>query len=100
MSSVAPIDPSPFPVVPLALQYAHVGLAEGRIAERVEYRVNGTVDVAQIVEKVPELLGYAAGAGCERFQQHEDVVGRPGDDEGRENGRERFRRLPVGLLLL
>lgn len=98
--SVSPIDASPVPAVPLALEYAHVGPAEGRVAEGVADRIDGAVDVAEIVEEVPELLGYAARAGRQRFQQHEDVVGRPGDDEGREDGRQGLGRLLVGGLLL
>lgn len=41
------------PGVPLALEYAHVRHAKRGVAQRVAHRVDGAVDVAQIVEEVP-----------------------------------------------
>lgn len=98
--------------VPLALEYSHVGHAERSVAQGVTHRVDGAVDVAQVVEEVPHALRYpllvivrfaslatARGRG-ERFQQHQYVVRRPRDDERQQDGRQRFRRLSFALLLL
>jgi len=66
--------------VPLALEYPHVGHAERGVAQGVAHRVDGAVDVAQVIEKVPHALRHpllvavglvvAAGGRRERFQQH------------------------------
>lgn len=77
----APCHRFPVPGVPLARQDAHVRPPEGRVTQCIADRVDGGVDVAQRVEKVPQLLGDATGAGSQGLEQHQDVVRRPGDDE-------------------
>lgn len=72
--------------VPLALEYPDVGHAESGVAQGVTHWVDGAVDVAQVIEKVPHALrhpllvavGLVAAAGPvvtpggrrERFQQY------------------------------
>lgn len=93
--------------VPLALEYPHIGHAERSVAQGVAHRVDGAIDVAQVIEKVPHALRHpllvaviAAGGHRERFQQHQYVVRRPRDDERQQYGRQSFGRLPLALLLL
>lgn len=100
LALVSPIDPGSVSAVPLALEYANVGPSEGGVAQRVKHRIYRAVDVAQVVAKVPHVLRYAPRARGQRLQQHQDVVGRPGHDEGSQDGRQGFRGLLVGLLLL
>lgn len=97
---VAAIHRRTIPVVPFALQDTQVRSAEGRVAQRVAHRIYGRIDVAQIVEKVPQLRRNTSTARCHRFQEHQDVVRCPCDDERQQNRRQRFRRLLVRLLLL
>lgn len=99
--------------VPLALEYPNVRHAERGVAQRVTHRVDGAVDVAQVVKKIPHALrhpffaaaavhpaGLHARVRGERFQQHQYVVRRPRDDERQQYSRQRFGRLPLALLLL
>ena len=86
--------------MPLALEDAHVRPAEGRVAERVAHRVDGAVDVAQVVEEVPERGRDAVRARRQRLEQHQDVVRRPRDDERQQDGAQRLGRLLLGFLLL
>lgn len=88
------------PAVPLTLENPHVGSAESRVAQRVAHRVHSTIDVAKIIKKIPQLLGYVPRAGGDGLEEYQDVIWGPRDDEGKQNGRQRFRSLPISLLLL
>ena len=70
------------------------GLLEGLVAECVAHGVDRAVDVAQPVSQVPQ--GDGDAVGTEGGDQHHDVVGRPRQDEGEENGTESL----CSLLLL
>lgn len=94
-----PVHRRPVPVVPLALQYAKISATEARVAQRVAHRIYRRIDVAQVIEKVPDVRRYRL-AERERLQQHEDVVRRPGDDEREQDRGQGFGRLLVRLLLL
>lgn len=86
--------------VPLAGEDADVGAPEGGVAQGVAHGVDGRVDVAQGVEEVPQLGGYAVRAGGQRLDQHQDVVRRPCDDEAQQDGRQCFGRLRLLAFLL
>lgn len=76
--------------VRLTQQDGSEGGAEGLVAERVTHGVDGAVDVAQPVSQSPQRLRDALVT--ERVHQDHDVVRRPGDDEGQEDGAQRLRR--------
>lgn len=96
----APIHRRPVPVVPFALQDAQVRSPEAGVAQGVTHRIYGGVYVAQVVEEIPQLRGDARARRRHRLQQHQDVVRRPRDDEGQQDGGERLGGLLVRLLLL
>jgi len=97
----SPVDrAAAVPAVPLALENPHVSSAEGRVAQRVAHRIHSTVDVAKVIKKVPQLLGYVPRAGGEGLEEHQDVVWGPRDDEREQNRRECLGGLAIGLLLL
>lgn len=73
------------PGVPLAFEYTYVRHAKRGVAQGVTHRVDGAVDVAQVVEKIPHALRHpllaaaavrsvglatAARVRGKRFQQH------------------------------
>lgn len=87
--------------VPLARQYADVRLAERCVAQRVQHRIDQRVDVAQRIERVPQLLRYAVVAVVrQRLDQHKNVVRRPRQDEAEQDRGQRARRLRLLALLL
>lgn len=86
--------------MPLALEDAHIGAAEGRVAERVAHGVDGAVDVAQVVEEVPQARGDAVRTRRERLEQHQDVVRRPSKNKGEQNSTQCFSSLLFSLLFL
>lgn len=57
-------------VVPLARQDAQVSSSEAGVAQGVTHRVDCTVDVAQVVEEVPQTLRYTVHTRGQRFHQH------------------------------
>lgn len=85
--------------VPFAGENSNVGAAERGIAQGVAHGIDERIDVAQGVEKVPQLLRDAVARG-QRFDEHQNVVRRPRDDEAEQNGRQRFGRLHFLALLL
>lgn len=58
---VTAVDGRAVPVVPLALQDTQVCSAEGGVAQRVTHGIDGRVNVAEVVEEVPQ-LGWDARA--------------------------------------
>lgn len=86
--------------LPLAGEDAYVGASEGGIAQGVAHGIYCGVDVAQGIEEVPQLGGYAVRAGGQRLDQHQYVVRCPRDDEAQQYCREGFGRLRFLSLLL
>lgn len=74
------------PPPPLAEQEHAEGLLEGFVTEGVAHGVDGAVDVAQPVAQVPQRRRDALGA--EGGDEDHDVVRRPCQDEGQEDGTE------------
>lgn len=74
------------PPPPLAEQKHTEGLLEGLVAEGVTHGVDGAVDVAQPVAQVPQRFGDAIST--EGGDEHHDVVRRPCEDKGQEDGAE------------
>ena len=54
---VAVLRPRPRSCPPAAGEDAQVGPPEGGVAQRVQHRVDGGVDVAEVVGEVPKRLG-------------------------------------------
>lgn len=95
------------PPPPLAEQKHTEGLLKGLVAEGVAHGVDGAVDVAQPVAQVPQ--GHRDALDTEGGDEHHDVVRRPCEDEGQEDGAESLGRLfllhqhiplPLGDLVL
>lgn len=84
---------------PLTHQQVSEGGPEGLVAEGIADGVDGAVDVAEPVPQRPQ-RGWDAVL-TEGVDQHHDVVGQPGGDEGQEDGAQRSSGLTiVGLLLV
>lgn len=79
------------PPPPLAEQQHTECFLEGLVAEGVTHGVDGAVDVAQPVAKVPQRHGDAVDT--EGGDEHHDVVRRPREDECQEDSAECLRCL-------
>lgn len=80
----------PLPLVPATQQDHLEGCAESLVAQSVAHGVDRAIDVAEPVPDGPQGLWDAEFA--EGVDQHHDVVRSPGDDEGQEDGAQRFSR--------
>jgi len=75
--------------VPFTGEDADVGAPEGSVTQGVADGVDGAVNVAEVVAKVPQFLRKAVVvlARRQRFEQNEDVVRCPRQNEGQKDGR-------------
>lgn len=65
----SPVYRGPVSVVPLALKYTQIRAPKTGVAQRVAHGIYRGINIAQIVEEVPQLGRYTL-ARRHRFQQH------------------------------
>lgn len=74
------------PFVTLAQQQHLESGSECFVAQGIAHGVHGAVDVAQPVAQIP--ISFGDAAVTKGVHQNHDVVGGPGDDEGKQDGAE------------
>lgn len=72
--------------VPFAGHNSNISASKGSVTQGIQNRIDGRIQVAQCIEKVPKLLGNVSLVPrSQRFQQYQDVVWRPCDYKREEN---------------
>ena len=87
---------------PPASENTNVGSTKRGVAERVQDRVDGWIDVAEVVGKLPQNQGdvfVRRLLAQHTVQDDEHAVRGPCDDEGKQDGAQRFCGFAILLLL-
>lgn len=78
------------PLVTLTQQQHLESVSECFVAQGIAHGVHGAVDVAQPVAQIP--ISFGDAAVTKGVHQNHDIVGGPGDDEGKQDGAEGLGR--------
>lgn len=64
---IAPVHRSSISVMPFTSKYPYISSPERGVTESITHWVYGTIDVAQIIEKVPKTLRNTICTSCDGF---------------------------------